>query len=52
MKRVVFTAKISRFGIAKMLIVYIPKSVRSLVSFGKEYKITFEELNTQDKKEL
>ena len=44
MKKVVFTAKISRFGIAKMLIIYIPKSVRLLVEYGKTYKITLEEI--------
>lgn len=42
--KIVFTAKISRFGIAKMLIIYIPKAVRKLVEFGSEYKITLEKI--------
>lgn len=44
--KVMFTAKISRFGIAKMLIIYIPKSIRQLVEFGKTYKITLEEVKS------
>ncbi len=43
-KKVIFTAKVSRFGIAKMLLIYIPKSIRPLVEFGKTYKITLEEI--------
>lgn len=43
-EKIIFTAKMSRFGIAKMLLIYIPKSVRSLVEFGKVYKVTLEEL--------
>lgn len=42
--KIVFTAKISRFGVAKMLIIYIPKAIRSLVHFGAEYKITLEKI--------
>ncbi len=42
--KIVFTGKISRMGIAKMLLIYIPKSIRQLVEFGKEYKITLEEV--------
>ena len=48
MKKIIFTVKISRFGKAKMLIIYIPRAIRQLVTFGKEYKITLEEIKSTE----
>lgn len=40
-----FIATISRVGIAKMLLIYIPKSVKDLLSFGDRYKVTLEKVD-------
>lgn len=46
--KIVFVTKISRFGAAKQLLIYIPRTVKALLSFGKEYKVTLEE-KTEEK---
>ncbi len=42
--KIIFTRKISRSGQAKVLLITIPMSIRNLVEFDKEYKVTLEEL--------
>jgi hypothetical protein len=47
--KIVFVTRVSRFGAAKQLLIYIPKAVKALLHFGKEYKVTLEE--TEEEKE-